>query len=143
MIAVLVIAGCGSRNSPPKQVESDNPSVTYTYRGDEELVAANEKAITYCAQYQATPRTMSISDGPNGDKKVVFNCIARPATTTVVPAQPLSPSYVYRTDQELLDTSYNAASYCASLGQQRAVSTITTNPDGSRSVTFRCVPRGY
>ena len=47
-------------------------------------------------------------------------------------------TYSYRTDQELLDASWNAQTYCMNNGSQRAVSNIRTNTDGSRTVVFQC-----
>lgn len=141
---VASLAGCGTSHSPARQVQSSNPSVTYTYRGDQELVDANQKAVLYCSQYQSVPRTQTITTASNGAKTVVFDCVARPAstttTTTTIVQPPLNTGYTYRTDQELLDASGSAANYCYSQGSQRAVSTILNNPDGTRTITFRCVP---
>lgn len=139
-VSSVLLAACGSPNYPPRQVESDNPSVTYVYRGDAELVEANEKAITYCSQYRASPTTSQITNESGGKKRVTFNCIANPPTA--VAPQPLANTgYIYRTDQELLTAATNAAQYCYSLAGQRAVSTMVNNPDGTRTITFQCVAR--
>ncbi|MCC2663345.1 MAG: hypothetical protein K0S35_1267 [Geminicoccaceae bacterium] len=59
------------------------------------------------------------------------------------PQQAAGPNltYSYQTDQELLDASRSAQTYCMVNGSQVAVSNIGTNPDGSRTVMFQCTPR--
>jgi len=54
-----------------------------------------------------------------------------------VPNTP-SQSYTYRTDQELVQASQTAGAYCQKYGSQPMTSSMVTNPDGSRTVTFRC-----
>ncbi|MDY0885325.1 hypothetical protein ACFPL7_23790 [Dongia soli] len=147
MMAPLFLVGCSSPSSPPQQVESQNPSVTYKYRGDDELLAANQKAVTFCNQYKSLPQTQDIRDSSNGEKTVTFDCVAAPATSTTVttvPSTTLSaPSSnltsTYRTDQELLNASRNAEIYCGNQGARQTTATIVTNTDGSRTVTFQCV----
>jgi hypothetical protein len=66
---------------------------------------------------------------------------------TTASSQPFSPaqapphprlSYTYRTDQELVQASQTAGAYCAKYGSQPMTSTMATNPDGRRTVTFQC-----
>ncbi len=137
----LLAAACAQQSSPPQQVRTDNPSVTYKYLGDQELISANQKAVVYCNQFQSVPSTKVISETSDGLKQVVFDCV--PTTTPgLMPAPSYSPatSYTYRTDQELLAGSRNAEIYCMNQGNQRAVSTVMTNPDGSKTLSSRCVP---
>jgi len=49
-------------------------------------------------------------------------------------------SYTYGSDMELLQAMQSANTYCARSGQV-ASSSIVTNPDGTRTMTFQCVPR--
>lgn len=140
--ALSLLAGCSSPDSPPQQVQSSNPNVTYRYRGDNELLQANQKANDYCAQYHSVAQTAHISTESDGSKTVVFDCVA--ATTTVVPAtQSLGSSmaYSYTSDQDLLIASQNAQAYCQANGSQRAVTTTVLNTNGTKSLTFQCVPQ--
>ena len=52
-----------------------------------------------------------------------------------------SQSYTYRTDQELVQASQTAGAYCLRYGSQPMTSSIVTNPDGTKTVTFQCGPR--
>lgn len=138
-VALLVagaVASCGPLPSSQQPVQSSNPSVTYNYRTDEELLQANRNATVYCSQYQTAPRTASITNNPNGSKAVVFECVR--TTLPAPPPPPPSLSYTYRTDQELVQASQTAGAYCAKYGSQPMTSTMATNPDGSRTVTFQC-----
>jgi hypothetical protein len=139
--AGFLLTACVPQNEPPQQVQAANPTVTYKYRGDQELLQANQSAMTYCSQYRSIARTTNISSDSNGSKTVQFDCVPNTATSeTVSTLQPLSsnPGYTYHTDQELLDASRNADIYCANNGSQRAVGTVVTNIDGSKTVTFQC-----
>jgi hypothetical protein len=48
-------------------------------------------------------------------------------------------TYTYRTDQELLDASRNAEAYCMRYATLMT-STIVSNPNGTKTVTFQCGP---
>lgn len=142
ILAALLLSSCVARNSAPQQVKASSPSVTYKYRGDQELLQANQNAMMFCSQYRSAARTSSITDNQEGGKTVVFQCDAMPPV--VVSAQPYNPNvvYNYRSDQDLFDSSRNAEMYCMNNNSsQRAMSTITTNPNGTKTVMFQCVPR--
>jgi hypothetical protein len=138
LLAAGVGASCGPLSSPSSQqpVQASNPSVTYNYRTDQELLQANQNATTYCAKYQTAPRSMNITNNPDGSKAVSFECVP---STLPVPA-PASPnlSYNYRTDQELVQASQTAGTYCQKYGSQPMTSTMVTNADGTKTVTFQC-----
>jgi hypothetical protein len=136
LLAAGAVASCGPLPSSQQPVQSSNPSVTYNYRTDEELLQANRNATAYCSQYQTAPRTASITNNPDGSKAVVFECVR--TTLPAPPPPPPSLSYTYRTDQELVQASQTASAYCAKYGSQPMTSTMATNPDGSRTVTFQC-----
>ena len=137
-VAMLMTASCALTGSSPKQVDSTNPSVTYKYVNDDQLIEANQQAITYCDQIDSIPRTQSFSKDPNGSSIVVFECVSR-SLAAASPKPPNSDlSYTYRTDQELLDASRNAPVYCVNHGLPEMDSTIVGNSNGSRTVTFRC-----
>jgi hypothetical protein len=139
LLAAGAVASCALFPSSPQPVQSTSPSVTYNYRTDQELIQVNQRATTYCSQYQTTPRTASITNNPDGSKAVVFECVRTtpPAPSATLPSQ----SYTYRTDQELVQASQTAGAYCLRYGSQPMTSSIVTNPDGSKTVTFQCGPR--
>ena len=138
-VALLAAGGlvsCAELPSSQRPVQSSNPSVTYNYRTDQELLQANQNATAYCSQYQTAPRTANITNNSDGSKAVVFECVR-----TTLPAPPPttpSQSYTYRTDQELVQASQTAGAYCLKNGSQPMTSSMVTNPDGSRTVTFQC-----
>ena len=99
ILAVLLVAACAPQHSAPTQTQATNPSVTYKYRGDEELVQANDKAMAYCSQYHSTAQTARIDTESDGSKTAVFQCVAMP--TTMASSQIYNPNYPYNynTDQ--------------------------------------------
>lgn len=139
ILAGLIVASCAPQYSAPQQVESSRPSVTYKYHSDEELIQANQRAVTFCNQYQFVPQAASFANDQDGSKVVVFECV--PSSMPTPP--PINPNltYSYRTDQELLNASRSAQIYCMNNGSQQTISNIVTNADGTKTVTFRCSPR--
>jgi len=140
-LTALLAAGCVPRDMPPQQVQSSNPSVTYMYRGDTELLHADQNAMAFCDNYQSIARTMSITDTNDGYKRVVFDCVA--VQSAMAPQQSFNPNfnYTYTSDQELLDIVRSAVIHCINNGSKRAVSTVVTNPDGTKTVTSQCSAR--
>jgi hypothetical protein len=116
-------------------MQSTNPSVTYNYRTDQELLKANQNATTYCGQYQITPRTAGLMNNPDGSKIVVFEC---ERTALYVGAGHPNRSYTYRTDQELVQASQTADAYCLKYGRTNPVG---ARDDASSSLTGRAAPR--
>lgn len=137
-LAGLLAAACVPQYSAPQQVAANNPSVTYKYRGDQELFQANQQATMFCNQYQATPRAAGFTNDPDGSKVVIFECTQ--TTMQMAPSQQYSSnlSYSYGSDAELLQASRNAQSYCMNSGQQPVVSNIATGRNGTSTVSFRC-----
>ncbi len=74
VVAGLAVTACAPRFSAPVQLQASNPTVTYQYRNDAELLQANQNAAAFCGQYQATPRTAHI-DEASGGRVVVFECV--------------------------------------------------------------------
>jgi len=140
MLAGLGLAACTPQYSSPQQVQASNPTVTYKYRTDQELVQANQNAATFCTRYQAVPRTANFTNDPDGSKVVVFECVQTSPAPAPQPQPQFNPNltYNYRTDQELLDASRNAQIYCANNGAQQAISNIVTNANGTKTITFQC-----
>ena len=143
LLAAGAVASCGQVASSQAPVQSSNPSVTYNYRTDQELLTANNNAATYCSQYQTAPRTANLTTNSDGSKTVVFDCVRtayqNPAPAPAYPSQ----SYTYRTDQELVQASQTAGAYCHRNGSssQPMTSSTVANGDGSRTATFQCGPR--
>jgi hypothetical protein len=146
VLAALAVASCtsaSSRTSPSshsvEQVEATNPSVTYEYVGDTELLEAQQKAVTFCGQYQSTPRPARItSSSGGGSNNVIFECDPNLPVTAPPVVTGSDLAYSYRNDQELLAAWRNAETYCTGTGRQAAVPDIHTNTDGSRTVVFHC-----
>jgi hypothetical protein len=145
LLTAGAVAACAQVPSSPQAVQATNPTVTYNYRTDQELVTANQNATTFCNQYQTTPRTANLTSNSDGSKTVLFECVrttaALPAPAPVptpVPANPNLLTYSYRTDQELVQASQTASAYCGQNGALPMTSRVTTNADGSRTVTFQC-----
>jgi hypothetical protein len=143
VVAILALASActASSSQPLQQVRATNPTVTYTYSGDQELLQAAQNAALYCNQYASTPGPARIIANPNGANSVSFECGPKtPPLVAVQPAVAPNLTYTYRTDQELLGAARSADSYCATKASRQAVSNITTNTDGSKTVIFQCVP---
>ena len=139
VLAAGAVASCGQLASSQQPVQSSNPSVTYNYRTDGELLLANQNATTFCSRYQTTPRTSTLTNNADGSKTVVFECV-RTALPAPAPVNP-NLSYTYRTDQELVQASQTASAYCLKYGSQPMTSTMMANSDGTRTVTVQCGSR--
>lgn len=137
-LASLMATACVPQYPPPQQVQSSNPSVTYKYHSDQELLQVNQSATTFCNQYRSLPRPTNFTSSPDGSKVVVFECVQM--ATPMSQQSQFNPNltYTYRTDQELLDASRNAQIYCMNNGSPQVISNIATNPDGTRTVAFQC-----
>ena len=138
VLAGLMMASCAElQQSSPEQLETSRPTVTYKYHNDEELIQANQRAATFCNQYNFAPRAASFSTDQEGSKIVVFDCVP---SSMPAPQPPVNPNltYSYRTDRELLNASRSAQIYCMNIGSQQVISKIVNNADGSKTVTFQC-----
>ena len=125
--AAVLGASCASLNSP-KQIDASNPTVTYKYHNDDELVQTNELAAAFCSRYQAVPRSTSFIRDGAGDDVVVYECVS--TSRSPIYASDFNPNmtYTYRTDQELLTGSQSAQAYCLNNGSSRVVSNINRIP---------------
>ena len=139
LLAAGTLAACAQLPSSQQPVQASNPSVTYGYRTDQELLRASQNATTYCGQYQTAPRAATITNNADGSKTAVFECVR-----TAALAPPVNPNltYTYRTDQELVQASQTASAYCLKNGSQPMTSSsMMSNSDGTRTVTFQCGSR--
>ncbi len=137
-LLALLVASCAQPSSSPEQVQSSNPSVTYNYHNDQELLQVDHSATTYCTQYRSLPQAVNFKPDPNGGNDVAFQCV--PATTTENSQEPVNPNltYTYESDTDLLTASRNAQTYCMNNGSSQVSSNITSNTDGTKTVTFQC-----
>ena len=71
----LTLASCAPQYTSPQQVQASNPTVTYKYHNDQELLQVNQSAVTYCNQYRAVPQPASFTNDQDGSKVVVFACV--------------------------------------------------------------------
>lgn len=143
VLAAMAVASCTSASSPSshslQQVEASNPSVTYEYVGDAELLEAQQNAAVFCSRYQSNPRPARITSASDrGTNNVVFECDPNLPITAPPEVSGSDLAYTYRNDQELLAAWRNAETYCTGSGRQQAVPNIRTNTDGSRTVVFHC-----
>jgi hypothetical protein len=136
-LATLLTAACVAPYQPPQQVQASNPSVTYQYHSDQELLQVNQSASTFCNQYHAEPRPATFTNNPDGSKIVAFECVQMAPVVQQAPFN-TNLNYTYRTDQELLDASRNAQAYCINRGSPQVISNTAINPDGTRTVAFQC-----
>jgi len=135
--AALLTVSCVAPRSEPQQISVSNPSTTYKYRNDDELIQANKRAMTYCDKYNSFPQTEHFGRDSDGSNIVVFECL--PGTATVTQRQLNSDlTYNFRTDQELLDVSREAQVYCLNNGQPEMDSDIVVHSNGRKTVTFSC-----
>ncbi len=140
-LAAVMTASCVSTGpSSPKQLEMTNPTVTYQYRNDDELIQANQRAVTFCEPHQSLPQAQSFSNDSDDRRIVVFECVPS-LQAAQTQGNDSSLRYNYRTDQQLLDASRDTQVYCSNSGKPEMASNIVTNSDGSKTVTFHCSPR--
>jgi hypothetical protein len=141
-VTALALTSCATtQRSAPVQVAESNPTVTYKYRNDDELIQANQQAVTFCQQYQSLPRAQSFEHDSDRRNIVIFECVA--SSQFAAPARQLQDdlAYNFRTDQELLDVSRDAQIYCLNSGSPEMDSNIDVHSNGSKTVTFRCSQR--
>ena len=119
-------------------MQASNPSVTYQYHSDQELLQVNQTASGFCNQYRAVPRAASFTNNPDGSKIVAFECVQTGAPMAQQSRFNTNLNYTYRTDQELLDASRSAQGYCSDRGSPQVISNMAVNPDGTRTVAFQC-----
>ena len=141
VLAAFMMASCAPQYSTPQQVQASNPTVTYKYRSDQELSQANQSAATFCSRYQSVARTANFGTDPDGSRTVLFECVQTAQSAAAAPPMNSNLTRTYRTDQELVDASRIAQSYCMNSGSQPVISDIVTNPNGTKTVTFQCSQR--
>lgn len=81
LLALTALSGCG-----PERVSSSPPTVSYNVTGNS-MTQANARASSYCSNYGAVPRLLSVQDGV-----ATYSCGA-PSTATAPPTYtaPASP----------------------------------------------------
>jgi hypothetical protein len=136
-LAALTGTACAPYSSTsPKQIEASNPTVTYKYHSDDELIQTNQLAATFCDRYQSAPQPVNFTTDTGGDRVVVFECVATSMSTR--PNSNSDLTYTYRTDKELMEVSRSARAYCMNSGSPQVVSNVVSNGNGTKTVTFQC-----
>lgn len=137
-----IVAACETPYTPPKQVDATNPTVTYRYRSDNQLMEANDRAAEYCAQYHAVPQSVDFGQDPDGARYVVFECLS--GAPVGGPRSRFDPNLTYTvgSDRELMDATRDAQMYCRdTTGSSRVISSLSNGPGGTKTVRFQCRPR--
>ena len=136
LFVLLAGTACVPFDHAPRQIQASNPTVTYTYHDDNELIQTNQLAATFCSRYQNAAQPVRFSTDGNGDRVVVFECM--PASTPNAPYSNSNLTYTVRTDKEMMDASRDASVYCSNSGSPHVVSNVISNGNGTRTVTFQC-----
>jgi hypothetical protein len=145
LLAGFALAACGTPREEARAVEISPPTVTFEYDDEQGLVDAALRAEEYCRQYDAWPTTTDTDTARDGGGSVTFVCDRdRRGTYTgaagaAMPANP-TVDFTYRDEQSLIEATTQAQHYCARFGAQARSSVVTTAADGTRRVTFECVP---
>jgi hypothetical protein len=148
LIVILSMAttliSCATESRPAVQTSSSKPTVSYEYGDDQGLLDATRKAEIFCAQYGAWP-SAAATDSRSDSRHITFACdqprTSSPARSTVVVAPaPTLLNYPYRDDRGLIDAVNQAQRYCMEYNASARSTPVTNNVDGSRSVSFECVP---
>jgi hypothetical protein len=139
------VAACVAPGSPPRVVDTTEPTVTYQYAADADLIQVTQNAEAFCSGFQAWPKTRTLVDNADGTKTVVFECERTPPPPLPAPIAMVTPapqpgvSYKVSSDLELVNALRNANAYCRQRAMQADAMTVGQNVDGTRTVTFRCV----
>lgn len=129
LMAIPLLTACGTEEMAP------SPSITYHYHGDHELLAANNEATIFCADYSSTV-TMATISGYSWIRVAQFKCVAASASQT--DDFNIDMSHLFEGDHGLLDVAGNASRHCARHGFQQVSSIISMDEDGHKFVTFEC-----
>jgi hypothetical protein len=122
-----------SSPSAPEQVRAATPRVSYNYRGDQESMAAKQKASAFCSQYQGRALMLDSIDELDGTTTAEFECVVSSAAAS----HPGGMSYSYRDDRELLNATRDAQAQCTNSAIPMT-STVTDDGHGNHTVTFQC-----
>jgi hypothetical protein len=141
-LLATTLSGCAVYHQPAQPVAATKPTITYAYSDDAGLVDATRKAEAHCMTYNSWPRTSDIFSRPEGGRNVTFVCDQPRAGTVAsssvgIPAQP-SVNYSYRDDRGLIEASNQAQRYCAGFNANARSTLVTSNPDGSKTISFQC-----
>ena len=143
IVLAAVLASCAGFRQPVVQTNASKPTVSYVYADDQGLVEAASQAESYCAQYNAWPRSSDIATQSDG-RHVTFICdqprtmISAPTTVVVPPAQQVA-SYPYRDDRGLIEAANQAQRYCMGFNADARSTVAVNNADGGRTLTVECV----
>jgi hypothetical protein len=142
LLAAATIASCVAPSQPAVQTSASKPTVSYVYGDDQGLLDATRQAETFCAQYSAWPTATNVDTRSDG-RHITFVCDQpRPSSpapaTVVVPPAPPALNYPYQDDRGLIEAVNEAQRYCMRFNANARSTRVTTNADGSRTVSFAC-----
>src|SRR3546814_647301 len=104
LAAALALAACVPPSEEPDRIQTSNPSVTYEYQTDEQLIEARQEAAEYCSRFQAVPHAVDYDDTTTKTdlgRSVVFECVSAPPAPGVTASASPELTYIYRTDSAL------------------------------------------
>jgi hypothetical protein len=140
-LSALLATSCAPFQSAPQQTQASNPTVSYKYHSDDELIQTNQLAATYCDRYENTnARPLSFKTDRDDERVVAYECVPTSLRARDQSSSNSNLTYTYRTDQELLDVSQDAQAYCINAGSSQVASRIVSNGNGTKTVTFQCRP---
>lgn len=145
LLVGVTLAACVAPAGRAQSVHEEAPSVTYKFADDDGLVDATIKAEVYCREYNAWPTNTGMRMDAGGASEVTFVC-DQDRTATYAGAQrrsmpgDVTVDYSYRDEQALVDATTQAQRHCARYGAEARSQTVTTGRDGTRTITFECVP---
>lgn len=140
----VTLAACTAPSGRARAVQEDAPSVTYEFSDDQGLVDATIKAEAYCRQYNSWPTNSGTRTSTDGTRKVTFVCDqARNVAFAGNRPPELPPNvtvqYTYHDERALIDATTQAQRHCAAYGAEARSQTVTTAPDGTRTIMFECI----
>ena len=72
-----MVLTCAPIDTSPEQVQASNPSVTYKYNSDQELLDASRNAQVYSMNSGSQQMISNMATNANGTKTVTFQCSPR------------------------------------------------------------------
>ena len=137
----VVVVACAPTRDGARQIDEDEPRVTYQYSDNEDLMDASFQAEAYCRQFNAWPEIEEVEQGRGTSGEVTFTCNREqqretPRTHTL-PRDP-ALSYNYHDQQSLIEATMKAQRHCARYGAE-ARSIAGGMDDQRQAVAFECV----
>lgn len=141
--ALAIVVACTHSRDGVRQVDEDNPTVTYQYSDSEGLLNASFQAEIHCRQFDAWPHVEEVEEGRGGSGEVTFSCAHdEPRESPMGRTLPREPArtYNFHDQQSLIEATMQAQRYCARYdAEARAV--IGGIDEQRQTAAFECVRR--